>query len=224
MSEGRKTHGPVTRKRESPAHVLAGQRHQGVGGPARGGLAVTFCATARSHDTRSSPGSHALPGRAAKEFETLRVGYAWQSHFAPDLVARHGSQTPGSRVLPGCAVKELKPGARGGLTITRMTITMVAWKCKCRVQKNSVATGKAGPAHAGCRGIRWRGSPPARVPAGSTPPWREERSLSTPVWYYWNAVSVKLLSLRECSRSGGMAASFSMARMPMSRCCATCRL
>ena len=221
MSEGRKTHGPVTRKRKCPAHVLAGQRHQGVGGPARGGLAVTFCATARSHDTRSSPGSHALPGRAAKEFETLRVGYAWQSHFAPDLVARHESQTPGSRVLPGCAVKEFKLETRNGLTSTRLTI---AGNASLAFRKIPFQPERQAPAHAGCRGIRWRGSPPARVPAGSTPPWREERSLSTPVWYYWNAVSVKLLSLRECSRSGGMAASFSMARMPMSRCCATCRL
>src|SRR5690606_14282537 len=41
---------------------------------------------------------------------------------------------------------------------------------------------------------------------------------------YWKAVSEKLLSLRECSRSSGIAASFSMARMPMVRCCETCRL
>ncbi len=41
---------------------------------------------------------------------------------------------------------------------------------------------------------------------------------------YWNAVSEKLLSLRECSRSGGIAASFSTALMPMVRCCATWRL
>ena len=41
---------------------------------------------------------------------------------------------------------------------------------------------------------------------------------------YWNAVSEKLLSLRECSRSIGISASFSIALMPMVRCCATCRL
>ena len=35
---------------------------------------------------------------------------------------------------------------------------------------------------------------------------------------YWKAVSLKLLSLRECSLSGGIWASFSIARMPMIRC------
>lgn len=41
---------------------------------------------------------------------------------------------------------------------------------------------------------------------------------------YWNAVSEKLLSLREWSRSIGISASFSIALMPMVRCCATWRL
>ncbi len=41
---------------------------------------------------------------------------------------------------------------------------------------------------------------------------------------YWKAVSEKLRSLRECSLSGGISASFSTARMPIVRCCATCRL
>ncbi len=41
---------------------------------------------------------------------------------------------------------------------------------------------------------------------------------------YWKAVSEKLLSLRECRRSIGISASFSIALMPMVRCCATCRL
>ena len=41
---------------------------------------------------------------------------------------------------------------------------------------------------------------------------------------YWNAVSEKLRSLRECSRSIGISASFSIALMPMVRCCATWRL
>ena len=40
---------------------------------------------------------------------------------------------------------------------------------------------------------------------------------------YWKAVSEKFLSLRECSRSIGMSASFSIALMPMVRCWATCR-
>src|SRR6266851_5100559 len=41
---------------------------------------------------------------------------------------------------------------------------------------------------------------------------------------YWKAVSEKFLSLRECSRSIGMSANFSIALMPMVRCWATCRL
>ncbi len=41
---------------------------------------------------------------------------------------------------------------------------------------------------------------------------------------YWNAVSEKLRNLRECSRSIGISASFSIARMPILRCCATWRL
>jgi hypothetical protein len=41
---------------------------------------------------------------------------------------------------------------------------------------------------------------------------------------YWKAVSEKFLSLRECSRSIGMSANFSIALMPMIRCWATCRL
>ena len=40
---------------------------------------------------------------------------------------------------------------------------------------------------------------------------------------YWKAVSEKFLSLRECSRSIGMSANFSIALMPMVRCWATCR-
>ena len=41
---------------------------------------------------------------------------------------------------------------------------------------------------------------------------------------YWNAVSAKERSFLECSRSRGIARRISMLRMPMRRCCATCRL
>ena len=41
---------------------------------------------------------------------------------------------------------------------------------------------------------------------------------------YWKAVSEKFLSLRECSRSSGMSANFSIALIPIVRCWATCRL
>jgi hypothetical protein len=53
-----------------------------------------------------------------------------------------------------------------------------------------------------------------QLPVGAAGSWRA----------YWNAVSEKFLSLRECSRSIGMSASFSIALMPMIRCWATCRL
>src|SRR6266851_758223 len=170
-----------------------------------------------AHRPRRLPQLHRLPLQVHRFQRRVATRGALPLQSRQPTVARRGRIA-----IPGLVA------AHHSKTIARASKTIARAPSRTSYQKGSAAI----PA--------WRG----RVPVASAvapgavvntellprhlpflPSERGDESLEPPPRRaYWKAVSEKFLSLRECSRSIGMSANFSIALMPMVRCWATCRL